>query len=408
MKRKIDALEVHAVHAVREAHGEEGRVFEPSQVDEIAASIAEHGFVIVRLLSPAECDEQILEIWQRIILAQPFKEPLVVRAKNGRALDPVNDRAEFLAVVKGKLAPAQRRAFRDKWPLHAGFGASCDPSSFHRAGNYAIRQSPVPYAIAARILGQNELWCDVNRTIAKLPGEGEDEFLHWDLDAFFGAFAHRPSCVSGKVCFSASRFVAVPGTHTPAFQREFIGTYKELYPHAKPNAAKTGLALDKPDPLALKQRTREYHVPAGAFVVWNSQLLHGQKLTPLDHPTEYGMYLGYMPAGSRTQYEAKCGVDEREDRIRAYSTGTAPLLWPSFDRIHFYPFRFQNFPKLLQALIDKLRDDHPSVTTRTTKAGKNVVHLEPWPVADYAPFELSPLGRMLLGLDQWALGTSHS
>ena len=305
MKRKIDALEVHAVHAVREAHGEEGRVFEPSQVDEIAASIAEHGFVIVRLLSPAECDEQILEIWQRIILAQPFKEPLVVRAKNGRALDPVNDRAEFLAVVKGKLAPAQRRAFRDKWPLHAGFGASCDPSSFHRAGNYAIRQSPVPYAIAARILGQNELWCDVNRTIAKLPGEGEDEFLHWDLDAFFGAFAHRPSCVSGKVCFSASRFVAVPGTHTPAFQREFIGTYKELYPHAKPNAAKTGLALDKPDPLALKQRTREYHVPAGAFVVWNSQLLHGQKITPSDHPTEYGMYLS--PARSPFLADGKWG-----------------------------------------------------------------------------------------------------
>ena len=46
-----------------------------------------------------------------------------------------------------------------------------------------------------------------------------------------------------------------------------------------------------PGPLALKQRTREYHVPAGAFVVWNSQLLHGQKLTPLDHQAEYGMYL---------------------------------------------------------------------------------------------------------------------
>jgi hypothetical protein len=398
MKRKIDE-----VHAEREAPGEEGRVFEQGEVTQIAANMKTHGFAIFRAVTDAECDEQIIEIWQKIILALPFKEPLVVRSKNGHALDPVHHRAQFLEIVKAKLTPAQRKEFRAKAPLHVGFGASCDPASFLRDGNYAIRQDPGIYAIAAAILGFPNLWFDLNRTIAKLPGEGEDEFLHWDLDAFFGTFASAPSSVSGKVCFSDSRFVAVPGTHTPEFQRAFLENYKQLYPRAKPNAAKTALAFDKPDPLRLIHRTREYPVPAGCCVLWNTQLLHGQKKTPLDHPIEYGIYLGYMRAASRPAYARKCGVHELDDRIRAFLTGTAPLLWPSFDTIHFYPFRYKNFPKLLQAFIDKLREDHPSITTRSTKDGKVVPHLEPWPVTRHVPFELSPLGRMLLGLDPWPL-----
>jgi len=148
MKRKIDK-----VHAEREALGDEGRVFEQGEVEQIAANMKTHGFAIFRAVPDAECDEQIIEIWQKIILAQPFKEPLVVRNKKGQALDPVHDRAQFLEVVKGKLTPAQRKEFRAKAPLHLGFGASCDPASFHREGNYRIRQDPGIYAIAAAILG---------------------------------------------------------------------------------------------------------------------------------------------------------------------------------------------------------------------------------------------------------------
>ena len=47
-------------------------------------------------------------------------------------------------------------------------------------------------------------------------------------------------------------------------------------------------------------------------------------------------------------------------------------MWPSFDPIQFYPKRFRNFPKLLQAYIDKMPSDHPSICTRVTKDGKTV------------------------------------
>jgi hypothetical protein len=32
----------------------------------------------------------------------------------------------------------------------------------------------------------------------------------------------------------------------------------------------------------------------------------------------------------------------------------APQLWPSLDRIHYYPFRFKNFPSILQGYVDRM------------------------------------------------------
>ena len=64
--------------------------------------------------------------------------------------------------------------------------------------------------------------------------------------------------------------------------------------------------------------------------------------------------------------------------------------------------RFQNFPKILQGYINKMPSDHPGVTTRTTKGGKVVPHLVPVLDPEYKPPALSPLGRKLLGLDDWS------
>ena len=66
-------------------------------------------------------------------------------------------------------------------------------------------------------------------------------------------------------------------------------------------------------------------------------LLHGQIKTPRDEPIEYGCYLGYLPAISRDKYRTVCGVDEQTDRKESYQQGCAPKLWPSLDKIHYYP-----------------------------------------------------------------------
>ena len=70
-------------------------------------------------------------------------------------------------------------------------------------------------------------------------------------------------------------------------------------------------------------------------------------------------------------------------------------------RFAFILCRFQNFPKILQGYINKMPSDHPGITTRTTKGGKVVPHLVPVLDPDYKPPALSPLGRKLLGLDDW-------
>ena len=94
-------------------------------------------------------------------------------------------------------------------------------------------------------------------------------------------------------------------------------------------------------------------------------------------------------------------MDELEDRVSSYTEGRAPRLWPSLDRIHFYPKRFENFPKILQGYVDRMPPDHPSITTRKTKGGKEVPHLLPWAPPAYTAPPLSKLGRRLLGVDPW-------
>jgi len=70
------------------------------------------------------------------------------------------------------------------WPLHRGFGACCDPAVFNLEGVWSIRQDPDLYKIASTIADEANLWVDVNRSIHKLPGQGDNEFLHYDFNPF--------------------------------------------------------------------------------------------------------------------------------------------------------------------------------------------------------------------------------
>jgi hypothetical protein len=242
---------------------------------------------------------------------------------------------------------------------------------------WSIRQDPKLYTIASRILSSNQLWVDINRSIQKLPGQGDEELLHWDFNPFNPApdtARETPSGVCGKACYTRSRFVAVPGTHTPEFHRRFVEAYRPHYP-IKPSACKFGLQGDRPDPLQLLAARHVYEVPAGCVVLWSPLLLHGQVKTPLGDPTEYGCYVGYFPAGPRREYAVRCGVGELEDRLESYRAGRAPRLWPSLDPVHYYPKRFMNFPKILQAVAT--RADHARTHPRTHPRAHADI-LPPW------------------------------
>ena len=373
-----------------------------TDVERAADFYAEWGFVVVRALDGAKCAELIREQWNKVILKQPWSDPIKVFAPSAkreapRVLRP--DDPGFLEVVTAPLSAKQRNEFKRAWTFHRGFGACCDDAVFHLPGVCAIREDPKLYALAKRVMGTKKLWVGVNRSINKLPGEGEDEFIHVDANPF--AEIKSASQMCGKVLYTPARAVFVPGTHTDEFREEFKSKYAEHYPKFSRKAAKFALSREKPDPLGIVEKAVQIPIKAGCAVFWHEWLFHGMAKTPLNEPTEYGTYLGYFQSGSRQKYEDKCGVTEREDRVASYRYGRAPKLWPSLDRIHFFPFRFVNYPKLLQFYVSKMPQDHPSIVRGAR------LTLKPWPAEGYTPPELSPLGQKLLGISSEEYGEAH-
>ena len=91
---------------------------------------------------------------------------------------------------------------------------------------------------------------------------------------------------------------------------------------------------------------------------WSAFLIHGVEKMPRTTGLKMGTYLGYFKAGSRPEYARRTGgIQERDDRLESYREGRAPLLWPSFDPIHYYP---KNFVSLggaaLRNYVEKSRD----------------------------------------------------
>jgi hypothetical protein len=395
--------------------------YDAAELEDIAAQYATEGYVVVRVLGPRACGELVHELFEEVVMTQPYAVPVKLWGTEapfrGRVLNTsrsAEDPAEVAEVRRVLQAPLSRERgrdqlaeFKEKWTLHRDFGAPCDPRAFHLRGAWRVRSDERLYAIARRLTGVRALWVDINRPILKLPGHGESEFLHWDKDVFHVDFVDvrggghgGGGALQGKVCLTPSRLVCVPRTHTPAFQADFRAAYGPLYPeYGRPGKAKTALVENRHDPLDLRARAVQVVVPAGCAVFWSDQLLHGVTKTPLKAPTEYGFYLGYFPAGARAAYAARAGIDERDDRMRSYAEGRAPKLWPSLDPIHFYPKRWQNFHPLVKRRIDKMPPGHPSIGTRVLADGETTVpHLYPWyPATPYEAPPLTPLAERLLG-----------
>ena len=160
----------------------DGRDVSQANLGRIRASYASHGFVCVRMLTQEQCNELVLEQWRRVILCQEWTDEykIVVHGEDGRVLDPdrPNDQSEFLAAVVGPLSAARRKQFEAGWPLHRGFGACCDPAVFHLESVWKIRQDPDLYKIASDICNEAHLWTTLDRSIQKLPGQGDNEFLN--------------------------------------------------------------------------------------------------------------------------------------------------------------------------------------------------------------------------------------
>ena len=109
------------------------------------------------VLSFQECQDLVFEQWWRVIATQQWRDGvrIVLRDAKGGVLDPENPahRTEILAHISGAfLAVQQRREFEAGWPLHRGFGATCDPAVWNLAGVLKVREDPELYGIARELL----------------------------------------------------------------------------------------------------------------------------------------------------------------------------------------------------------------------------------------------------------------
>jgi hypothetical protein len=381
----------------------ESTVFSLHDVAGITQHFDVFGYVVVRVLDEAGCQKAIAEQLRQILLKQPWEEKLEVRDRvTGEVLDINCDEARYVKELTTPCIPKAALEHYDRVaPLHKKFGACCDPSAFHLRTVWRIRQAEPLYAIARGLLKESKIYTTIDRPIQKMPGMGDEEFLHWDFHILdTDSRDDTLPMLCGKVSFTDSTFVCVPGTHTLEFALEFRSLYEDLYPNAKITAPKFGLDPKKEDPLELREARQSIGVPAGCAVFWSPCLLHGTEKSPKDSGISFGSYIGYMRDIDRSKYK-----DERQDRINSYLQGKAPARYYSLDPTHYYPARYDNFPHMLEPYVNKTPLDYVGRSERVIQSGpnkgKSVPVLVPVPDPDYVPFPLSPLGYRLLGSEPW-------
>lgn len=420
----------------------------------------EYGFAAIRVLDERECHRKVAAFYRDVVFTQPVKsEHLPPCGPPPAAEDELAAWVRRATLVPGgadfgdgpsipeKTRRRNRVARLNKFSLplmHSDFGACANPETFQCASAYDLRQHPGIYAMASELLGSRKVYCTIDRHTHKLPSKDSNEivdlydrasFLHYDVDPW--ALLDQTddeiyaSAFQGKVLFTPGYLVVVAGTHTRAFYDAFCsGPYGD---RSESTRAKFSVPRGS-DPFHLWDKVRRFRIPAGAMVIWNPRLLHGHVHPGLFDPMEIGLYLGFGKDIDRAMYRDVTrdqlltrehvfpskyaarrgltpqhlaeGIPEREDRVRAYERGDAPLLYPSCDPVWFYPYRWLNFPAPLEKYVEKLDMGSEWAkrmvgTRRRLKDGAKVPHLACTRVSDYEPAALTELGRKVVGLDAW-------
>jgi hypothetical protein len=376
------------------------KLIDPEYAREMKTFYEENGVLCIDLEGKIDRRQAVREFVTKLFREMPYRDEFMLNFQlaNGKEVHINNDEdiEDIVDVLlERRISSVNLARLKKCLPPHATFGAPCTPPSFHLDVENEIRQDPQLYWAVAFLLNNEWINCDFNRGIFRVPTvtEGED-FLHYDLDprqVREDVDAH----LQGKVCITECRFICVPGSNTREFLERFVEVYGPLYPGRKLGQAKYSLHPDK-DPWDLFGKQRAYIVPAGHAVFWSPKILHGHPSFDRDTPLSMGFFLGFHPEVSAA---------ERAIRRELFHTGGVPREWPSGDRVWFFPQKFLNFPKVLQStVIDKLSPDaHAAlVTTRTTKAGKEVPDMKPWGwKRTFERFPFTPLGECITGQRKW-------
>jgi len=371
---------------------------------ELSAVFKQDGIVCISLEGKLDQRKVVGDMVQQIFGYLPYSEEylLKLRSPDGSVLNirnPEHREAIITELLRSPMTSENVNEVNKAYPPHRQFGGPCVPASWFNKDANNMRQDEDIHRAAEELLEEEKLLCPINRCFFRPPGTGIPAFLHWDRDPRTIKSDDKQGKgkeLQGKVCVTEGTFVCVLGSHTPEFLEKFCALYDPLYPGRKLGLPKYGLDPNK-DPMCLFKAQRSFIVPACCLVLWSNKLLHGHAIVGRNEGMQIGFYHGYLH---------RISAQQRMEYKESYLNGTVPRLYPSGDKVWFYPRKFLNFTSHFESLAKRLSAEAKAelVTTRVTKAGKEVVDVRPWGWPKdhcFEPFPFTEKGKCIVGIAPW-------
>lgn len=270
---------------------------------------------------------------------------------------------------------------------HSGFGAPCTGTSFNGHDQWAQRGNAPLREMAARLAGVDDvrnIIAMADRKFIKFHEAGAEEFVHVDLN---GKCLTQPRSghegLQGKFMVSKGSFLMSAGSHkmTTDDWAKYVNADKI------PRGDK--FSIDKKhDPCQLWAQQTLVMLEPGDLILWSPYLVHGVLKNKSGHAA-LGWYISFnvKPSADAPRKDQEAFSQRVGDMLRSWLTGDRPDCFPSGDKVHTYPARYKNFPKMLEAKMSVMHHDHPNWRFFTRVNGKNeTVPDVTWvPSADYVP-----------------------
>ena len=354
-----------------------------SDVPKIQSIIQEYGFVIIKnVVSSWEHQEFINDIYNYI-----DKTPRKPEKKIELSRDEIEQ----------PLSRDKVKELRERWYLHATFGAPTEFHAFQLPTANKLREKPEFYQLYSSLLGEEKLLYYQDRFCLKLPGAGETEFIHIDADPHYRKPMNEAPLQS-IVFFSDTKFHCIPKSHTQEFHQQITDNYTYITKNKKP---RNMTMIDKKnDVLNLESKLEAIDIPKDSILIFTENLWHASKPNRSDK-FRLALYFGYHRYNQCPNTIA--------ERLESYQTGRRPIRFPSGAKTYLAPKMYYNFPDsphLMKKYLALIPENY--IGTHTIKKNNREVSWlneqtwNPIETHDYVPYQHSSLGRKLLGIEDWS------
>ena len=296
--------------------------------------------------------------------------------------------------ITTKLDKPKTKELYDVWPMHKTFGAPTELDIFHLPMFWKIREDRSLYNLYTHLLDSKRLLANIDRASIKLPGQGEEEFIHIDRDPTHWSDS---APLQSMIFFSDGHFHAIPKSHTQIFHQNIVDTYQIK----KLNKPRSMYMIDKKkdkEKLKLVEQLQAIPVLTGSLIIWSENLWHAS-IPNTSNYIRLALYFGYHR------------IDKGEspntiiERLQSFYSGRLPPKLPGGEKVYLVPKKYYNFPKKILPYLAIIPPEYHG--THTIKSTQKIVpwldeeKYDPIKINNYQPYQLSQLGQKLLGSRDW-------